>query len=152
ISATSAADHFTYGSGGSNQAPTVATAASASPSPAAGTTTALSVLGADDGGEANLTYTWTAVGAPTGAGPGFSANGSNAAKNTTVTFNKAGGYQFRVTITDAGGLSTTSSVSVNVSQTLTSITVAPSAPAVDLGGQQQFTATALDQFSAPLAN
>ena len=38
--------------------PTIATAASASPSPAPGTTTDLSVLGADDAGEANLTYTW----------------------------------------------------------------------------------------------
>ena len=38
--------------------PTIATTAAASPSPAPGTTTDLSVLGADDGGEANLTYTW----------------------------------------------------------------------------------------------
>ncbi|MCY2927844.1 MAG: hypothetical protein NT031_20885, partial [Planctomycetota bacterium] len=37
-----------------NAAPTVATAASASPGPATGTTTTLHVLGADDGGEAGL--------------------------------------------------------------------------------------------------
>ena len=36
---------------GGNQAPTVATPASASPNPVAGTTTNLSVLGADDTGE-----------------------------------------------------------------------------------------------------
>ena len=42
--------------------PTVATAAAASPSTVTGTTTALSVLGADDGGEANLKYTWTVMG------------------------------------------------------------------------------------------
>ena len=103
--------------------PTVATAASATPSPVTGTTTALSVLGADDGGEASLTYTWAATSKPSGAAdPTYTANGSNAAKNTTATFSKAGSYTFQVTITDAGGLSTTSTVSVTVNQTLTSIT------------------------------
>ena len=38
--------------------PTVATPATANPSPVTGTTTNLSVLGADAGGEAALTYTW----------------------------------------------------------------------------------------------
>src|SRR5262249_22931852 len=92
------------------QAPTLATAAHASPSPVAGTTTALSVLGADDGGEANLTYTWTATTVPSGTTPTFSANGTNAAKNSTVTFNQAGSYTFQVTIKDGGGLTVTSSV------------------------------------------
>ena len=51
--------------------------------PGDGTTTALSVLGADDGGEANLTYTWAATTLPGGGhAPTFSANGTNAAKNT----------------------------------------------------------------------
>src|SRR5262249_21736405 len=49
LSATSASDLFTY-SGGTNQPPTVAQAASANPNPVTGTTSALSVLGADDGG------------------------------------------------------------------------------------------------------
>src|SRR5205823_9393223 len=40
-----------------NDAPTIASAAAASPNPVtAGTTTGLSVLGADDGGETHLTY------------------------------------------------------------------------------------------------
>src|SRR6202040_704549 len=82
----------------SNAAPTVATAGSASPSPVTGTTTALSVLGADDGGEPNLTYTWAATAEPSGAAPAFSVNGTNAAKNSTVTFNKAGNYTFTCTI------------------------------------------------------
>jgi len=42
-----------------DQAPTVATAAAASPAEVTGTTTTLSVLGADDGGQSNLTYTWS---------------------------------------------------------------------------------------------
>src|SRR5262249_46807480 len=58
--------------GTSNQAPTVATPATAAPSSVADTTTSLSVLGADDGGEANLTYTWSLLSGP--AAVSFSAN------------------------------------------------------------------------------
>ena len=47
--------------------PTVATPASATPSPVTGTTTTLSVLGGDNGGEANLKYTWAAATLPAGA-------------------------------------------------------------------------------------
>src|SRR5213594_3754634 len=47
-----------------NAPPTVATPASAAPNPVTATTTNLSVLGADDGGEANLTYTWATTGSP----------------------------------------------------------------------------------------
>jgi hypothetical protein len=96
-----------------NQAPTVATAASASPNPVTSTTTHLSVLGADDNGEANLTYTWSLIGTPP-APVTFSINGTNAAKNTVATFSANGAYNFLVTITDSGGLSTTSSTTVNV--------------------------------------
>jgi hypothetical protein len=149
-SATSAADRFTYGNGGTNQPPTVATPAAASPSTVTGKTTALSVLGADDGGEANLTYTWVMTSGPAGASPTFSANGTNAAKNSTVTFNRAGGYVFQVTITDAGGLTATSSVSVTVLQTLTTIKLTPSSATVRRGGQVQFGATAYDQFALAL--
>ena len=90
-------------------------------------TVGLSVLGADDGGEANLTYTWAATALPSGAvTPTFSINTTNAAKNTTATFSMAGDT-FTVTITDAGGLTATSSVwPVTVNQTLTAITVSPS--------------------------
>jgi hypothetical protein len=137
--------------GSSDQPPTVATAAGASPSPVTGTTTNLSVLGADDGSESNLTYTWTATSAPSGATPAFSANGTNAAKNSTVTFNKAGGYTFQVTIKDGGGLTATSSVNVTVNQTLTSIGVSPTSATVADGKTQQFTATANDQFGNALA-
>lgn len=133
-----------------NQPPTVATPASASPSPVTGTTTNLSVLGADDGGESNLTYTWSTTGTPP-APVTFSANGTNAAKNTTATFAAAGTYNFLVTITDAGGLSTTSSVSVTVKQTLTSILVSPATATVATNATQQFSAVGYDQFKAVMA-
>jgi hypothetical protein len=143
---------FTITSGSGDQPPTVATPASASPSPVTGTTTNLSVLGADDGGEASLTYTWAVIAQPSGVStPTFSTNGTNASKNSTATFYAAGSYTFQVTITDTAGLSVTSSASVTVNQTETSISVPPPSVTVVPGGTQQFTASALDQFGAAMA-
>ena len=133
-----------------NAPPSVVTAASAAPSPVTGTTTVLSVLGDDDGGEASLTYTWSTTGIPP-AGVTFSANGSNAAKNTVATFTKAGTYAFQVTIRDAGSLTTTSGVSVTVTQTLTVIGVAPLSASVVISATQPFTATASDQFGTAMS-
>ena len=116
-----------------------------------GTTCNLSVLGADDTGESNLTYTWSTTGTPPAA-VSFSANGSNAAKNTTATFSKAGNYSFQVTITDPSGLTATSSVNVTVNQTFTAITVSPASVNLNAGGTQQYTATAKDQFGTALAS
>jgi hypothetical protein len=149
-STVTTADRFTYGTTG-DQPPTIAQPASATPNPVAGTTANLSVLGADDDGEASLTYTWQATVAPTGASPVFSVNGANAAKNTVVTFNRAGAYTFVLTVTDPSGLTVTSSVNVTVNQTLTSIVVTPSAVTLVDGARQQFAAQALDQFGQPLA-
>ncbi|MEO6436278.1 MAG: hypothetical protein ABIP55_11045, partial [Tepidisphaeraceae bacterium] len=130
--------------------PTVATPASASPAPVTSNQTALSVLGSDDGGENALTYTWAITGTPP-ASVAFSANNSNAAKNSTATFTKAGTYNLQVTISD-GSATTTSSVSVVVQQTLTSITLAPSSAIVQQGQTRQFTASALDQFGNALTS
>jgi autotransporter-associated beta strand protein len=131
--------------------PTVATPASASPSPVTSTTTTLSVLGADPTGEANLTYTWATTGTPP-APVAFSPNGTNAAKSATATFTKAGSYNFKVTITNASGLSVTSTVGVSVTQTYSSMLISPPVPNLTGGATQQFTATALDQFRRPLAS
>lgn len=147
-SAVAAGDRFSYGGTASNQPPTVATAAAATPSSVTGKTTTLSVLGADDGGEANLLYTWSSSGP---AAVIFSANGSNAAKSATATFSRAGTYTFVVTIADAAGLSTTSSVSVTVRQTLTKITVTPATANVAVRQKLQFSATAFDQFGLALS-
>jgi hypothetical protein len=108
----------------SNAAPTVAAAASANPNPVTtGDTAALSVLGADDHGESVLSYTWAVTSRPQGAPlPTFSANGTNAAKNTTVKFPGPGDYALTVTITDAAGLSTTSTVNVTVATVFPAVT------------------------------
>jgi hypothetical protein len=115
-----------------------------------GTTANLSVLGADDGGASNLTYTWSLANlAP--AGVNFSTNGTNAASSTVVTFTHAGTYVLQVTITDTGGLSVTSLVNVTVNQTLTSIAVTPAASSIGPNSTQQFSAIALDQFGLAMA-
>ena len=137
-----------------NTAPTVATPASAAPSLVTGTTTALSVLGADSlAGESSLTYSWAATLVPSGAGvPLFSINGSNAAKNTTATFTAAGNYTFQVTITNDSGQTATSSVNVTVNQTLNTLgAISPNPVVLSTQSQEQFTVTGLDQFGNAMA-
>jgi hypothetical protein len=151
VKATSGAVSGTATVAVANAAPTVAAAAAAGGGgTVGGLTTTLSALGADDGGEANLTYAWTATAAPAGAAPTFAANGTNAAKSTVVTFDKAGVYTFKVTVSD-GSLTTTSSVTLTVAQTLTSIAVSPASAGVALNGTVTFAATGYDQFGAALA-
>ena len=143
-----------------NAGPAVAKAASAGAgSIVTGNSTSLSVLGSDAQGESTLKYTWSVNSAPQGGSAAFSSNGTNASKNDTVTFNRAGVYTLSVKIVDAAGLSTTSSVQVNVAQTLTSIAVyaggvtGPVAPnnTVKVSGiGEGLSAIALDQFGNPL--
>jgi O-glycosyl hydrolase len=145
-SATSSTSVIVQGSG--SQVPTVASAAVASPSSVTGTTTNLSVKGADDGGEANLTYFWTA----SGPSPvSFLVNGNNAAKNSVAVFSAGGNYTLTAQIIDAGGQWTTSSTSVTVMPSLTTIAVTPNAPTVNPGATQQFSASGLDQFGNVIA-
>ena len=132
-----------------NAAPMVATAAAASAYPVTVTTTALSVLGADDGGETGLTYTWVTTGTPP-ATVAFSANGTNATKNTTATFTAAGSYIIQCTITDAGNLSVTSSVTIIVNQTATSVAIAPASANVMITTTQPYSAIVKDQFGTTL--
>ncbi len=135
----------------SNTAPTVATPAAASPSPVANKTTTLSVLGADDGGEASLRYAWAVTGSPPAAVT-FTANNSNAAKSSLATFTKAGSYPIQVTISDLVGQSVTSAIAVTVSQTNTIITVTPATPVVHVGSPQTFVASSTDQFGDTLTS
>jgi len=134
-----------------NAPPTLVTPASALPNPVIGATTTLSVLGADDAGEANLTYTWATTGTPPAA-VGFGANGTNAAKSVIATFTRAGTYNFQVTLRDAGNLTATSAVGVTVNATPTSITVAPANASVLAGASQAFAATSRDQFGVALTS
>lgn len=102
------------GCGPLDRVPTVAMAASANPSTVTADRTALSVLGDDDGGEAALVYTWTSSGP---APVSFSPNGTNAAKQTTATFSRAGTYVLTAGIRDGANQVTPSDVTVIVAQT-----------------------------------
>jgi hypothetical protein len=134
--------------GSGNLPPSIITNATATPSPVTGISTALSVGASDDAPESELIYTWSYTG---GSPVSFSENSTNAAKATTASFAAAGAYTFTVTVTDAGSLSTMSSVDVTVQQTATSVVVSPANATVGKGDGQQFTANVRDQFNAPLA-
>jgi hypothetical protein len=143
-----------------NTAPIVAQAISVNNNAAiTGRTASLSILGRDDASESKLTYTWSVTAAPSGGAVGFSINGTNAAKNATATFTKAGTYQLAARIVDTGGLSVTSVKSVIVSSTLTSIglslptgqAVSPSSTLVVPGTSQALGAQGLDQFGYAMA-
>jgi hypothetical protein len=152
------ADVYDYAVGSSDipgvfPAPTVDTAASASSSTITGSTVDLSVLGASPTlDESALTYAWAATSTPTGApDPYFSADMSNDAKDTTATFFHAGSYTLEGQISD-GVLTTTSSVSVTVNQTLSSIQLTPFTPSVAHSNTYHLAAVALDQFGNPMAS
>ncbi len=82
------------------------------------------VAGSDDGGAANLAYTWASVQAP--AAVQFSANGTSAAKSTTATFSCAGTYRAPGgTVADAQKASAQSTVNVTVSQSLGIVKITP---------------------------
>jgi hypothetical protein len=129
--------------------PSIAAVANASPSPVRGTSTVLSVLGADDSaGEQNLSYTWKVLRKPSDAPmPTFSANGTNEAKETTARFARDGSYRFRVIATNSGGLSATSDVTVRVIQKATLVRLTSHKMEVPVGGTIDYHATLLDQFN-----
>lgn len=97
-----------------NTAPTIAAAAVAATPITYTNSTALSVLGADDAGEAGLTYTWSAVGTPPGPVTFGATNGTNAGKSLTATFTTFGTYTLQALITDASGNTTVSQTTVVV--------------------------------------
>jgi hypothetical protein len=149
LSSVTSADKFTYGTP-TNQPPTVSTTASASPNPVSAKSTQLNVLGSDDGGEANLVYTWIATTKPSGSSLHYSSNGTNASKSTTVAFDRAGSYVFVVTITDPSGLNVTSSANVTVIQTLTTLSVKPAVVTLNNGATKQFVGVSYDQFGVKM--
>jgi len=128
--------------------PTITSAANASNQTPTAVT--LTVGATDPGGASSLIYTWSLTGTPP-ASVTYTTNANNAARTTTATFTALGTYNFLVTIKDASNLTATSSVSVIVSQVLTSISVTPSSLTLTAGATQQFAGTGDDQFGNALA-
>lgn len=131
--------------------PTFVNPPSSTPSPVTSKTAVLSALGADDGGAANIKYTWSTVGASPGPVK-YSVNGANSAQNTTVTFTKPGQYIFACKLTDKQGVPVIQVFTVNVNATLNSIKVTPAQGSVAANGTLQFTAAGYDQFGNQLSS
>ena len=134
----------------SDPPPVIFAAAVATPNPVTGTNANLSVMAVDNNGAAGLTYAWSTTGTPP-ASVTFVINNGNNASNTVAAFAKAGVYGVRAVATDGSGGVVTSLVNVVVNQTLTTIAVAPASATIGLGSNQQFTATAYDQFGSAIA-
>jgi hypothetical protein len=119
------------------------TSINAVPSVVTGTTTTLSAAAANPGDGA-VFYFWWVDSAPAGAaGPLFSDPGSS---TTTASFFQPGDYSLEVFAYNLTGGSATATVDVHVVSTVTSVAVSPLVSYVPEGGQQQFSAQALDQF------
>ncbi len=136
------------------QAPPIITQEpAANPATVTGTSTQLSVLGTDEEqDETNLTYTWALISGPPGAQATFSANGTNAAQSTTVIFTATGTYTLEVNVTDTNGLSTTSTVAVDVLPSLSTLVLTPSTTSLFTNSAQQFSVSGIDQFGAVVGN
>jgi hypothetical protein len=105
----------------------------------------LYVIASDPAGSSNLAYTWTTTAAPAGAAAPTFSNLNTDGSWTQANFHAPGQYTFLVTVTDAAGLSTTSSVNVSVAQVL-QIAVTPRSVDMTVVGTQQFSAVLQDQF------
>ncbi|MDB5297606.1 MAG: conserved repeat domain protein [Phycisphaerales bacterium] len=119
------------------------------PNPATGTTAVLTAV--NPGTNTATVFGWSVTAKPTGATtPTFSANNTNAAKSSTMTFFAAGSYTLKLTSTTG---STVNSVTTTftVDQTATTVSVTPGTATVARGGTQQFAAAANDQFGAAMA-
>ncbi|MCC6332394.1 MAG: carboxypeptidase regulatory-like domain-containing protein [Myxococcales bacterium] len=139
-----------FGVLGANAPPVIAIPPTATPFPVTGTTADLFVLGDDPapGTEGDLLYTWTQLFGPAPAS--FSRNAANGAKNTTVTFPRAGSYGFRVEVKDPGNLTATADLTVVVPPVPTAVALTPASRTLDVGASQQFVAAPTDQFANPI--
>lgn len=106
----------------------------------------LTARGYDQFGQTILTqpdFIWTTLTAPVGTSAILDQIGVEAA----IAFNRAGVYTVRVA---AGNVSR--NVTINVLQTVTSMSVSPGTSSVQINASQQFRYQTLDQFGQSIAN
>jgi Legume lectin domain/Bacterial lectin len=108
---------------------------------------ALSVDATDDGGPGNLTYAWEAVSAPEGASPEIRPLVDTT--SVAVTLNGAGPFTFRVTVTDAAGLTASSEVNYFDPLSVTGFEVSAGTDTVRAGETVQFEALVPDASGTP---
>jgi hypothetical protein len=116
--------------------------ASANPNPVTGTTTHLHVL-AQSTNPGLISYQWTVTGLP-------ATIATPTSTDSNVTFTQPGNYVFTATMIDSGGKQLTSSVSVDVVETVKSVVVTPSQAFTEVGQSFPFSAQPLDQFRRPM--
>ncbi len=127
--------------------PVVMTPAAAMQSPLRTKSTDVTIVAADDGGAANLTYIWSAT------GPGavvFSPNSSNSAATSKATFSRSGSYMITCTVRDSLNNTETSTFALTVETVLTAIKMTPYAVKLATNATQMFNAAAVDQFEVPV--
>jgi hypothetical protein len=129
--------------------PRITTGPSVAPSPVVGGAAIGTVSATDDQDESKLTYTWGAANPP--ALVTFTPNGTNAAKQTTITFAGAGQYTLRVDVKDERELTVTGFVTVTVQPGLAKIDVEPATPTVAAQGTQAFTVKGKDFAGAEVS-
>ena len=111
------------------------------------TTATVSTLASDDGPESALTYTWVLDHRPYGVPlPTYSDNGTNSAKNTTISFSAPGTYQFEVRADDGTGYYGSAPLTITVAPVFSGVQVINPVVSLNAGDNHSFTATALDQF------
>jgi uncharacterized protein YkwD len=130
-----------------NQPPSFTQPASG-PAQVSGVSAALTSSATDlDGWPGSVTYTWSQV-----SGPGASSFNPNGTTNgdTTVTFNAAGDYVFRVTASDGAKSSTSDTATVQVLQVASDLAVLPPYATVQANRSVQLAAVLRDQFGASM--
>ena len=117
----------------------------------------MSVLGRDDKMLSDLSYNWRVTESPSGSTPKFSTNNNSLARNTTLTLNRPGLYNVRVTVTDKKGVSTIINQRLTVAQTRAETRfmtgdnrILSNGIVIDTTNPiQRITSTVLDQFGRP---
>lgn len=125
-----------------------------------GTNAALSVRGVSSTTTATLRYVWTTTQVPVSGSVAYSLNNSFTAKDTVLTFTRAGSYSVRVSIFSGATLVSVSSMNMNVLQKSSKVVlIGPLNRTISSGATIAFTttvptltATALDQFSQRMAS
>lgn len=133
----------------STPVPQIVVAPFADESPVTGASVNLYVEAENSDGSPGIVYTWT-VNDSFDYPVSFDDNGTETANATTATFSQAGSFRFKVTARNAFNQSVSSELEVEVIATPAALLVEPSSAVVPLGGQFQFSATAVDQFEVSL--
>src|SRR5262245_58229520 len=105
----------------------------------------------DDGGAANVTYTWMVVSTPADASPQVATIDSpDFPAAARVTLDRVGAYHFLLIARDAQGLISASSVGYVLAPKVTTLEVTPPVATIQAAETARFSAAPLDQFGGSM--